>query len=67
MATTKRDTSQDDASRDSTRQGVRRGTSKTKIRDESDLGSDMQGKNSLQGQDQRMRHNQRQTTPDEGG
>jgi hypothetical protein len=38
----------------------------TRITDESDLGSDIQGKNSLQGEDQASRHNQRQTTPDEG-
>ena len=67
MATTKSDMSRHEAGRDSTRQGSKRGSTRPKIRDESDLGSDMQGKNSLQGDDQTMRHNQRQTTPDEGG
>jgi len=41
------------------------GSLKPKVRDETDLGSDLQGKNSLQGEDQTSRHNQRETMPDE--
>ena len=63
MATAKRD----DKSQDKTRQHPAGSRTETKIADESDLGSDIQGKNSLQGDDQSNRRNQRQTTPDEGG
>jgi hypothetical protein len=66
MAATTRGTKPDDAKQDSTQQR-RPSPAKPKVRDESDLGSDMQGKNKLQGEDQATRHNQRQTTPDEGG
>jgi hypothetical protein len=53
-------------SQDKTRSGPAGSRTETKITDESDLGSDIQGKNSLQGDDQANRRNQRQTTPDEG-
>lgn len=63
MATAKRD----DKSQDKTRRQPAGSRTETKIADESDLGSDIQGNNSLQGDDQSNRRNQRQTMPDEGG
>jgi hypothetical protein len=63
MVTAKRD----DKSQDKTRRQPAGSRTETKIADESDLGSDIQGRNSLQGDDQSNRRNQRQTTPDEGG
>jgi hypothetical protein len=61
----------DDGSRGQARRGSagprpRSTLTKPKVRDESDLGSDIQGNNALQGDDQGNRRNQRQTTPDEG-
>ena len=57
----------DDVSQDKTRAGPAGSRTETKITDESELGSDIQGKNSLHGDDQASRRNQRQTMPDEGG
>ena len=54
-------------SQDKTRRRPAGSRTETKITDESDFGSDIQGKNSLHGDDQANRRNQRQTTPDEGG
>jgi hypothetical protein len=67
MQKAKRDVSGNDVSQDKTRSGPAGSRTETKITDESDLGSDIQGKNSLHGDDQANRRNQRQTTPDEGG
>jgi hypothetical protein len=63
----KRDVSRNDVSQDKTRAGPAGSRTETKITDQSELGSDIQGKNSLQGDDQANRRNQRQTTQDEGG
>ena len=50
---------------DPTRRGPGGSRTETKITDESELGSDIAGTNKLQGEDQRSRHHQRQTWPDE--
>jgi hypothetical protein len=65
MQKAKRDAGRDDSSQDKTRRRPAGSRTETKITDESDLGSDIQGKNSLQGDDQANRRNQRQTMPDE--
>jgi hypothetical protein len=67
MQKAKRDAGQGDMSQDKTHRHPAGSRTETKITDESDLGSDIQGKNSLQGDDQSNRRNQRQTTPDESG
>jgi len=67
MEKAKREAGRGDMSQDKTRRRPAGSRTETKITDESDLGSDIQGKNSLHGDDQANRRNQRQTTPDEGG
>lgn len=66
MTKTKHGLSRDNPNRDPAGPRSRRNVTRPKIRNESDIGSDLQGKNSLQGEDQASRRNQRSTTPDEG-
>ena len=66
MERAKRNVSRNDVSQDKTRAGPAGSRTETKIADESELGSDLQG-DSLDRDDQANRRNHRKAMPDAGG